>query len=146
MGGKSDMLNKIFSIIGTPADEEIERLDKAQSKQYLRCFSKREGTGLQSRFPHVDNDAVDIMQQMLKFDPVNRVTVSRALEHHLFLDIRDVSRETTAPGLVVLEFEQEKDLSEARLRELFYNEIRKYHPDVRDVNQDCSSGSGCSFM
>lgn len=144
--GKSDMLNKIFTIIGTPADAEIERLDKSQSKQYLRCFSKREGSGLRTRFPHVEADSVDILEKMLKFDPVNRVSVSAALEHHLFTDIRDVYKETTAPGLVVLEFEKERDLTESRLRELFYSEIRKYHPDVRDLNGDCSSGSGCSLM
>merc|ERR1711972_1077638 len=106
----------------------------------LRCFSKREGTGLPSRFPHVESDSVDILQQMLKFDPLNRVTVSRALEHHLFLDIRDAAKETTAPAMVVLEFEREKDLSESKLRELFYDEIRKYHPDVRSMNQDCAQG------
>jgi mitogen-activated protein kinase 1/3 len=144
--GKSDMLNKIFTVIGTPTEEEIEHLDKGESKQYLRCFSKREGTGLKSKFPHVDTDALDIMDQMLKFDPRIRVTVSKALEHHLFLDIRDEAKETTAQEMVVLEFEKEKDLSESRLRDLLYGEIRKYHPDVRDMKTTCSGGSNCFLM
>jgi mitogen-activated protein kinase 1/3 len=144
--GKSDMLNKIFTVIGTPTEEEIGRLDRAQSKQYLRQFTKREGTGLKSKFPHVDADAVDIMEQMLKFDPQDRVTVSKALEPHWFLDIRDEAKEMTALEMVVLEFEKEKDLSESRLRELFYGEIRKYHPDARGLNGDCDGGSNCSLM
>eukprot|EP00449_Zooxanthella_nutricula_P017534 CAMPEP_0198547780 /NCGR_PEP_ID=MMETSP1462-20131121/68167_1 /TAXON_ID=1333877 /ORGANISM="Brandtodinium nutriculum, Strain RCC3387" /LENGTH=417 /DNA_ID=CAMNT_0044278279 /DNA_START=27 /DNA_END=1277 /DNA_ORIENTATION=- len=128
--GKSDMLNKIFNILGTPSEAEIGELDREDSKKYLRHFDTRPGSGLAPRFPHVDRAALDILDKMLKFSPKARLQVSAALEHPLFAEMRDPSRETTAPDMVVLEFEKEADLPEAVLRENFFKEIKKYHQDL----------------
>mmetsp|Transcript_125402 Transcript_125402/g.360284 ORF Transcript_125402/g.360284 Transcript_125402/m.360284 type:complete len:427 (+) Transcript_125402:115-1395(+) len=141
--GKSDMLNKIFTIIGTPDESEIDELDREDSKKYVRCFEKRAGAGLGQKFSHVDPGSVDIMQAMLKFSPKKRISVQSALQHPLFTGIRDESRETTAPCMVVLEFEKERDLPEAALRENFLKEIKKYHPNAApgkpNVMGDCVS-------
>mmetsp|Transcript_1721 Transcript_1721/g.3892 ORF Transcript_1721/g.3892 Transcript_1721/m.3892 type:complete len:173 (-) Transcript_1721:39-557(-) len=142
--GKSDMLNKIFNIIGTPADAEIVELDREDSKKYLRCFEKRQGTGLQPKFPHVEPGSLDILEKMLKFSPRCRLSVPAALDHPLFAGIRDESRETTAPGLVVLDFEREKDLPESMLRENFYREIKKYHPNVEQGRPSMMGDCVCS--
>merc|ERR1719229_1657432 len=89
--GKSDMLNKIFNIIGTPTEAEIAELDREDSKKYLRCFTARKGEGLAPRFPHVEVASLDILEKMLKFSPRARLKVPAALEHALFAEIRDVS-------------------------------------------------------
>jgi len=131
--GKHDMLNKIFSIIGMATDDEIEELDRDDAKKYIKCFAKRDGDGLKAKFPNVEPDAVDILTQMLKFSPKTRVTVSAALEHPLCKDIRDPAKETTAPGMVVLDFEKQKELGERDLRINFCREVRKYHPEVPEM-------------
>jgi len=127
--GKQDMLNKIFNIIGTPSDDEISLLNREESRRYLRCFTRRQGDGLRFRFPHVANESVDMLEKLLKFNPKTRITVQKALEHKLFTDIRDVSRETVTSEMVVLEFEKVKDLTEMALRQNYFKEVRKYHPD-----------------
>mmetsp|Transcript_21138 Transcript_21138/g.45826 ORF Transcript_21138/g.45826 Transcript_21138/m.45826 type:complete len:421 (-) Transcript_21138:113-1375(-) len=132
--GKHDMLNKIFSIIGTATDDEIEELDRDDAKKYIRCFTKRQGDGLRSKFPHVEEGSIDILDKMLKFSPRARLTVNKALEHALLKDIRDPSKETTAPGMVVLDFEKQKELGERDLRINFCREIRKYHPEVPEMS------------
>merc|ERR1712151_851788 len=48
--GKQDMLQKIFDIIGTPTDAEIDALDREDAKKYVKCFQKRPGSGLQRQF------------------------------------------------------------------------------------------------
>jgi len=131
--GKHDMLNKIFSIIGTPSDEEVQELDRDDAKRYIGCFQKRPGTGLEAKFPHVDRAAVDILSKMLKFSPKNRMSVDQALEHPLLSEIRDKKKETTAPALVVLEFEKEKELNEYALRQNFVKEMKKYHPELPNI-------------
>ncbi len=42
--------------------------------------------------------------------------------------VRDPSREISAGGPIVMEFEKEGDLPAERLRELFMDEIYIYHP------------------
>jgi len=131
--GKHDMLNKIFNTLGTPPDAEVDELDRDDAKKYIRCFAARAGDGLKAKFPHVEAMALDILDQMLKFSPKVRIAVAAALEHPLMRDIRDISKETKAPEMVVLDFEQEKELNEQALRQNFLKEIRKYHPEIPDL-------------
>lgn len=125
--GKQDMLNKIFSIIGTPPEHHVEALGREDAKRYIKCFAAREGSGLRVKFPLVEEDSVDILKKMLLFLPGDRITVGQALEHKLFSEIRDPSRETTKGGLVILQFEKEPDLNEKLLRKYYSTEVAKYH-------------------
>eukprot|EP00440_Ansanella_granifera_P070785 gb/GFBE01076819.1/.p1 GENE.gb/GFBE01076819.1/~~gb/GFBE01076819.1/.p1 ORF type:complete len:441 (+),score=112.88 gb/GFBE01076819.1/:1-1323(+) len=132
--GKHDQLNMIFNLLGTPSDADVAELEREDARRYINCFAKRDGEGLKSKFPHVDADSVDILDKMLRFNPVSRMSVTQALDHCLFKEsIRDPSKEVTAPSLVSLEFEKEPDLDEGLLRRYFCKEIRKYHPEVPEI-------------
>mmetsp|Transcript_17989 Transcript_17989/g.42016 ORF Transcript_17989/g.42016 Transcript_17989/m.42016 type:complete len:443 (+) Transcript_17989:93-1421(+) len=124
--GKHDQLNMIFNLLGTPGDDDIEQLERDDAKKYIRCFAKREGETLNVRFKHADNPSVDMLNHMLCFNPKNRISVAQALEHGLFKEIRDPSKETVAPRYVTLEFEKEPDLDEPLLRKYFQKEVEKY--------------------
>jgi len=131
--GKQDMLNKIFEVLGTPSDAEVEQLDRDDARRYIRCFAQRPGEGLAAKYPMVEKPALEMLQKMLRFSAKDRIPVDVALEDKLFADIRDPAKETVAPAKVVLEFEAEQDLNEERLRKYFGKEMRKYHPEVPEI-------------
>lgn len=135
--GKEDMLNKIFNVIGSPSQDDIDVLDREDAKRYLKCFEARAGEGLKSQFSKqstIADNSVDILEKMLRFSTTKRVSVAQALAHPIFADkIRDRAKETTAPKKIILEFEKEKDLDEPLLRKYFCKEIRKYHPEVPEI-------------
>jgi len=131
--GKHDQLNMIFNLLGTPPEEDIELLERDDAKRYIRCFAKREGDGLRTKFPLSDEDSIDVLGQMLRFNPSQRAPVRQLLEHRLFTEVRDSPSETTAERYVTLEFETEPDLDEGLLRKYFCKEIRRYHPDVPEL-------------
>lgn len=126
---KHDMLNTIFDIIGTPSEAEVAALDGDDAKMYISCFTKRPGSGLSSKLPHVDEAPIDMLTQLLRFNPAERLT-RRALEHPVVQNVRNVSRETVASGMVKLEFEKETELTETLLRREYLREVRKYHQEV----------------
>jgi len=128
--GKHDQLNMIFNLLGTPPESDTELLERDDAKRYIKCFQPREGEGLKSKFPLVDDDSIDILGQMLQFNPSSRTAVKSALEHKLFAEIRDPEAETTAPSYITLDFEKEPDLDEVLLRKYFCKEIQIYHPEV----------------
>jgi len=128
--GNRDQLNMIFNILGTPEDEDIEVLEKADARRYIGCFTKREGVGLTSKYKNSGHDAVELLEQMLKFNPRKRLTVSDALEHPYLTEVRN-NTETTARDQVFLQFELEPELDENHLRKYFILEIQKFHPEVR---------------
>jgi len=130
--GKHDQLSMIFNLLGTPSEEEIVSLEREDARRYIHCFASREGEGVRSKYPHVEGESVDILERLLRFSPKERLSVTQALEHPLFLDIREPSKETAAAAPVTLEFEKEPDLDETLLRRLFCREMSKYQSKEQD--------------
>merc|ERR1712137_1510739 len=90
------------------------------------CVFKREGDVFRQQFRKGEPAAIDILECMLRFSPRARISVGMALEHRVFENIREISREIVSPTHVTLEFEKEPDLDESLLRKYFRKEIRKY--------------------
>jgi len=125
--GKHDQLNMIFNLIGTPTDAQIESLERDDAKRYIKCFAKREGTGIRGKYPHIEEMPFELINQLLVFWPSDRIPVGAALEHPLFAAMRDPAKETVAPDIIRLEFEKEPDLDEPMLRRYFQAEMAA-HP------------------
>jgi len=132
--GKHDQLNMIFNLLGTPPETDIEQLEREDARRYLKCFAARQGEGMTKKFPHVDSSQCELLEMMLKFNPVQRVTVDQALDHRIFGQgadgspaIRNKEREICAKEFVTLEFEKEPDLDDSLLRKYFGIEIGRYH-------------------
>lgn len=122
-----DQLNMIFNVLGTPSAADIAYLDREDGKQYLGCFKAREALGIRHRVPQAEATSVEILEEILRFNPQHRVTVTQIINHKMFVDIRDSSQETEAPGPICLDFETGVSLDEFRLRSYFCKEIASFN-------------------
>jgi len=129
-GGQTDQLEVIFNILGTPPEDHVAMLSGEDARKYLQQFQPREGKGLQGLLPRIDPEALDLLQKMLSFCAPARITIPEALEHPLFLEVRDASKETTATGLIKLDFEDEADLNVKTMRRCFSEEIQRFHREI----------------
>ncbi|CAD7965164.1 unnamed protein product [Amoebophrya sp. A25] len=127
-----DQLNMIFNILGTPDERAIQNLEKEDTRRYVRCFKQRKAVPLNEidRFKNASPECLDLLQKMLVFEPSERISVDEAVHHPVFKGIRKPEEETVAPAKIVLDFEAEPELDEARLRKYFLLEIQRYHPDI----------------
>jgi mitogen-activated protein kinase 7 len=121
-----DQLNLIFSLLGTPQDEDMGFLERDDARSYIRCFEKREGQGIRTMFEHAHEDAVAVLENVLRFDPRARPTIDELLDFDLFTDDRDASKEVVADAKIDLGFEAATHLDEFRLRSCFLKEIAAY--------------------
>jgi len=126
--GQRDQMAMIVNLLGTPSAEDIAWIDGDDAQGYMRCFGKKEGTGVLSRFSILDPVGAELLDSMLVFNPFKRVGVRQALDHRLFRKIRDRKVETVAPEPVTLDFETEASLDEQTLRRFFLREVSKFHP------------------
>jgi len=122
----SDQLNVIFDVIGVPNEEEMSFVTDAKALEYLKTFAPRKRIDFKTRYPAAGDEALDLLNKMLVFNPFFRISINDCLEHPFLQAVRDKSIETLAPGIVKMDFEAEKDLDEKRLRELFLEEINFY--------------------
>eukprot|EP00826_Nyctotherus_ovalis_P018923 TRINITY_DN1574_c0_g4_i2.p1 TRINITY_DN1574_c0_g4~~TRINITY_DN1574_c0_g4_i2.p1 ORF type:complete len:478 (+),score=162.02 TRINITY_DN1574_c0_g4_i2:240-1673(+) len=123
---QSDQLNVIFDVIGTPTEEEMSFVTDAKALEYLKSFSARSRIDLKTRYPAAGDDALDLLNKMLVFNPFFRITVDECLSHPWLRGVRDKSLETIEPEEIKLEFETDKNLDEKKLRALFMDEVNYY--------------------
>jgi mitogen-activated protein kinase 1/3 len=146
--GSREMMNVIFDLIGTPQQEDIDKLQREDSKQYIALFKSRPGSGVSNKFPYVDPACLDLLSAMLKFDARSRISDDDAIAHAVFADIREPSKEQQlAPSKMYLDFDKElsekamsHDVMEAKLRELLMVEVGRCR-DAEASQDGYSSGA-----
>lgn len=128
--GNKDQLNVIFNVLGTPSEQDIECLEKPDARRYIRCFTKREGTGLVEKFKNAPAHSLDLISRMLQFNRNKRPTVAEVLQHPYFSEVHNPANEVNASQVCFLPFEVEPELDETCLRKYFLREVQKFHPEV----------------
>ena len=123
---KTDQLNVIFDVIGTPSEDDMEFITDPNGKLYLKSLKVRPKKNLKTKFPGSTEDALDLLDKMLKFNPHKRITVNQSLEHPFFTEVRDPSKEEEATFNLEFEFEDDNNLTIEKLRNLFVTVIKSY--------------------
>ncbi len=150
-----DQLSVIFGVIGPPSPDDIASMGKA-NEYLLQTLSKKTMnqqnrvqnpqplmvqqhpvTPLEQLYPAADPLAMDLLKQMLQFNPQRRCTAIEALEHPFFQNVRKPELEVAADEPLVgpdfLETNQSIDL--AILKQRTYEEVLWW----RDPNPNDSS-------
>lgn len=82
-----DEIFKIFRILGTP-NEEIWP-DVKYLPDFKPTFPQWQKQDLSSIVPDLDEDGIDLLEQLLIFDPASRISAKRAIIHPYFLEKGD---------------------------------------------------------
>jgi len=80
-----DQLFRIFRTLGTPNNEvwpEVESLP-----DYKKTFPKWKGGTLSTLVKNLDGNGLDLLSQMLIYNPPKRISARRALSHPYFDDL-----------------------------------------------------------
>lgn len=113
--------------LGTPKIEDIYKDGRSGSRELIYKFGKVEKLAWKDILPKASDDAIDLLEKMLKFDPDKRITVDEAMKHKYFDDIPKENDEKAEPvSRFDFEFE-DQDLNINELRDLILHEIMLYH-------------------
>jgi len=80
---ETDQLFKIFSILGTPSVSNWPDALRLASKTGIR-FPQSSGVSLASVIPNASPDAIDLLSEMLRYDPQRRPSAASCLQHSYF--------------------------------------------------------------
>ncbi|KAG7189131.1 hypothetical protein KM043_008699 [Ampulex compressa] len=79
---EGDQLDRIFQVIGTPSQREWpENVSLSWT-----AFPHRQPKPLGAIIPDLDEQGLDLIKNMLMFDPHNRLTAAQALRHQYFAE------------------------------------------------------------
>ena len=138
-----DQIDKILCTMGVPAAASMDSIAPSPAFSYLtrmRSHSMVPKTSqLAQKFPKGTNtDAIDLLNKMLSVLPCDRISAKECLDHPFFSDIREKASEHRCPKVYEdqdLEFVYDWSIpaeeKKARLDEMLYEEMLKFHPELR---------------
>ena len=95
--------------------------------EYIQSLGKMEAKPLNTIFPAADPLALDLLRQMLLFNPKRRCTAEQALEHDFFKGVRRAELErVAAEALVGPQFLQSPKVDLHLLKQKTFEEVLCY--------------------
>ncbi|KAH7890751.1 kinase-like protein [Phlebopus sp. FC_14] len=131
-----DQLNKIFDVLGTPEANVIDRIGSEKAQAYVRSLPVKESISLTKLLPVADLQALDLLEKMLSFDPMSRITVSDALAHPWLATYHEETDEPNCPTVFNRWREIEKLETLDEFREAIWKEIEDYRMEVRGLKSN----------
>lgn len=122
----NDQLAVIFTVIGSPSKEDCTFVTDQKALEYLEGFAGNPSQDLQEKYPGATSEAIDFLKKTLVFNPFFRLTLQDAMAHTLFDQVKGTKSEKFEGSPIELEFD-DMNLDTKALRELFLQEIKKYH-------------------
>jgi len=123
-------LNLITKVIGSPSEDDLMFISSEKARRYIRSLPKHDHVDFRKLYPHANEQALDLIDKMLVFDPNRRITVEQALEHPYLASLHDVNDEPSCDRQFEFDFESEA-LSEDTIADIIYEDMVSFHSDLR---------------
>ncbi|XP_067310895.1 MAPK/MAK/MRK overlapping kinase-like [Pseudorasbora parva] len=85
-----DQVNKIHDVLGTPDGSLLQKFKQSRAMRF--DFPLRRGCGIAQLLPHCSAASLSLLQQMLTYDPGERISAHTALQHACFRELRVAER------------------------------------------------------
>lgn len=121
----------IMEVLGTPNSEDYYNIKSKRAREYIRLLpfcKKVPFAELFAQIPGINPNALDLLEQLLAFNPAKRITVESALQHPYLLLYHDPNDEPTCDAIPedFFDFDKKKDhLLIEELKRMLYEEIMK---------------------
>jgi renal tumor antigen len=85
-----DQLNQIHSVLGTPSRDILAHFQQGMENSKVGfAFKQRPRQSFRNLLPaHVTDEVVDLIEKLIVYDPIDRITAHDALDHPAFRQLR----------------------------------------------------------
>lgn len=126
-------LTLILDVLGTPTMEDYYGIKSRRAREYIRSLPFKKKIPFKALFPKSNDQALDLLEKLLAFNPAKRISVEEALQHPYLEPYHDPDDEPTAPPIPdgFFDFDKNKDaLSKEQLKCMFH-----HHPNEPICNK-----------
>ncbi|EJD46885.1 kinase-like protein [Auricularia subglabra TFB-10046 SS5] len=124
-----DQLNQILHLLGTPTEDTLRRVGSPRAQDYIRSLPIKPRIPFATLYPHANPLAIDLLGQMLNFDPAKRISCDQALTHPYLAVWHDPNDEPVCPRKFDFGFEEEDSME--GMKKLIVEEVNSFRAEVR---------------
>lgn len=118
-----NQIERILEFTGKPKIEDIVAIDSEMAENLINGINLSKKKNLNFFFPLANEDALELVQKMLVFNPNLRITLSEALKHKYFQEFRNIDDESTLDYPIKLKLPDGKKLKSLKYKEAIYEMI-----------------------
>ena len=119
----TDQINIIMEILGTPDDQDLVQIGDNKAINYIKSFEKKEKRPFNMLFPGSTAEEIEILDRMLVFNRLKRITVDQLLEMPYFFSVRNPELEYLATIPANFEFDMAEEMSIDQMKEIFIKQL-----------------------
>jgi len=127
-----NQLDRIIEVTGRPSKEDIDAIQSEFAATMLESLPDTEPRPLSSMFPNADEDALDLLQKLLMFNPDKRITAEQSLEHPYVAQFHVPEEEIVCEKSISIPINDDKKLTVAAYREELYTSILKVNVENKE--------------
>lgn len=130
--GNSTMnqLDRIIEVTGRPTPQDIEAIQSPFASSMLEGLPPSHPRSLRHMFPNASDDALDLFEKMIRFNPDKRITADEALRHEYVAQFHNEDEEPVCKHKIVVPIDDNKKFSISEYRNKLYNLILSPQADA----------------
>jgi len=126
-----NQLDRVMELIGRPSQDDIDAIDCPLAQTMLESLPPTKPKRLRDVFPTASDDSLDLLKNLLHFNPHKRLTAEQALRHPYVSQFHNPEDEPTCPKKINIPIDDNQKFSIREYRNKLYADIHKRKKELR---------------
>jgi len=126
-----NQLDRVMQVTGRPSKEDIDSIHSPLASTMLESLPKTKDKSLRSMFPTASDEAIDLIRNLLQFNPSKRLTAIQALKHPYVAQFHNEQDEPLGPDHIKISIDDNQKFGIREYRNKLYQDIHNKKKEER---------------